>query len=140
VNGPGIAGLLAGLDWLRARGVDRLRAEARALKLRLHEGLSDVPGVRVVSPRCPEGVAIVTVAPDDRDPARLALRLDREHGVLARAGLHCAPEAHRILGTLETGALRLSAGWATTAQQVDRVVSAVAAVAGTGRIHAVTGA
>src|SRR5690606_15027505 len=110
LNGPGIAGLLAGIQWLRAAGPDRLRAHGAALKARLHEGLSSIAGVRVLSLAAPAGVPIVTVLPTDVDPATLAARLDREHGVLTRAGLHCAPEAHRILGSHETGAVRFSAG------------------------------
>lgn len=140
LNGPGIAGLLAGLDWVAARGLDRLRAEAAAIKRRLHEGLSSIPGLRVLSPPSPDGVPIVTVAAAGVDAASLAARLDREYGVLVRPGLHCAPEAHRILGTLATGAVRFSAGWATTPEQVDRAVDAVAAIIGAGRIHALSGA
>jgi selenocysteine lyase/cysteine desulfurase len=94
----------------------------------------------VLTPPAPDGVPIVTLAAAGIDAATLAARLDREHGVLVRAGLHCAPEAHRILGTLATGAVRFSAGWATTAAQVDRAVDAVAAIVGAGRVHAVSGA
>jgi cysteine desulfurase family protein len=140
LNGPGIAGMLAGIEWLGRHGVARLRAEASVLKARLREGLSAIAGIRVLSPPAPDGVPIVTIAAADVDAATLAARLDRDHGVLTRAGLHCAPEAHRILGTLETGAVRFSTGWATTAADVDRALHAVAAVAGTGRIHATSGA
>jgi selenocysteine lyase/cysteine desulfurase len=48
---------------------------------------------------------------------------------MTRAGLHCAPEAHRILGTEATGAVRFSVGWATTEAEVDRAAGAVAALA-----------
>jgi len=139
LNGPGIAGLLAGIDWVRRRGVAQLRAEASALKERLRAGLSSIAGVRVLSPAAPDGAPVVTIAADRMDPSTLAARLDRDHGVLTRAGLHCAPEAHRILGTLSTGAVRFSAGWATTAEDVDRAVEAVAAVVGAGRVHAISG-
>jgi selenocysteine lyase/cysteine desulfurase len=140
LNGPGIAGMLAGIEWLGRHGVARLRAEASVLKARLREGLSAIAGIRVLSPPAPDGVPIVTITAADVDAATLAARLDRDHGLLTRAGLHCAPEAHRILGTLETGAVRFSTGWATTAADVDRALHAVAAVAGTGRIHATSGA
>jgi cysteine desulfurase / selenocysteine lyase len=62
---------------------------------------------------------------DRVSPAELAHRLEVDVGVLARPGLHCAPEVHRLLGTLETGALRLSLGWASTADDVDRAVEGV---------------
>jgi selenocysteine lyase/cysteine desulfurase len=67
------------------------------------------------------------------DVPTLASRLDREHGVLTRAGLHCAPEAHRIIGSDETGAVRFSIGWNTTEQQIDRAIDAVAQVTGSGK-------
>jgi cysteine desulfurase / selenocysteine lyase len=138
-NAPGIAGWLAGIEWLAAYGVERLREEVGALKRRLHEGLASVAGVRVLSPLAADGVPIVTIVADALDPGTLAARLDRDHGVLTRPGLHCAPEAHRVLGTVETGAVRFSLGWASTGANVDRAVEAVGAVVGTGRIHAVHG-
>lgn len=125
-NGPGIAGLLAGVEWVLARGVDAIHAQESALKARLRERLARIPGLRLLSPEAPDGVGIVTVALDGIDPSVLATRLDRDHGVMTRAGLHCAPEAHRILGTEATGAVRFSIGWATTESDVDRAAAAVA--------------
>jgi len=55
----------------------------------------------------------------------IAFRLDDEFGVMTRAGLHCAPWAHRSLGTLPDGTLRLSAGFSTTIEDVDRAVEAL---------------
>ncbi|HEX2188567.1 MAG TPA: aminotransferase class V-fold PLP-dependent enzyme [Longimicrobiaceae bacterium] len=128
LNGPGIAGLLAGVRWVLEAGVEALHAREAALKARLRAGLAGVPGVRVLSPGAPEGVGIVTVAADAVEAHELALRLDRGHGVLTRAGLHCAPEAHGLLGTEASGAVRFSVGWATTREDVDRAVAAVRAV------------
>lgn len=131
LNGPGLAGLLAGVDWLLGRTPDAVRRHELALKARLYEGLRAIPGVRVLSPAAPDGVAVVTITSERVDPAVLARRLDRDHGVLVRPGLHCAPEVHRLLGTAETGAVRFSLGWASTAEDVDRALAAVeAAVAG----------
>lgn len=130
LNGPGIAGLLAGVRWLLDAGVEAVHAREAELKARLHAGLSALPGVRVRTPPAPEGVGIVTLTADAVEAHDLAARLDREHGVLTRAGLHCTPEAHALLGTRESGAVRLSIGWATTAEEIDRAVAAVAAVCG----------
>jgi cysteine desulfurase family protein len=139
INAPGVAGLLAGIEWIQERGVDRLQAHGAAMKQRLHDGLRDVPGVRVVSPDVPGGVPIVTVVADEIDPSTLAARLDREHAVMTRSGLHCAPEAHRVLGTADTGAVRFSSGWATTEDDIDRAIDAVAAVATSTRRGATSG-
>jgi selenocysteine lyase/cysteine desulfurase len=137
-NAPGIAGLLAGIEWVRARGVDQLHEHGVKLKARLRNGFSAIPGVRVLSPHSDDGVAIVTIVADHIDVPTLAARLDKEHGVLTRPGLHCAPEAHRILGTENTGAVRFSLGWSTTAEDVDRAIEAVAQVTGAHKAFAVT--
>jgi selenocysteine lyase/cysteine desulfurase len=128
-NAPGMAGLVAGVDEVRARGVERIHAELSRLKARLRGGLADLPGVGVLSPAAPEGAAIVTVAVDRVSPSLLAERLDREWGVEVRAGLHCAPRVHRLLGTVETGAVRFSLGWASTDADVERALEGVEAVA-----------
>ncbi len=129
-NGPAIAGLLAGVEWLLERGVDEIHDLEVGLKMRLLEKLGKLPRVRVRSPAAPEGVGIVTLTVDGFTPAEVATQLDREHGVLTRAGLHCAPEGHAVLGTLESGGLRLSLGWASNETDVDCAVTALAAVCG----------
>ncbi|HEX9935806.1 MAG TPA: aminotransferase class V-fold PLP-dependent enzyme [Longimicrobium sp.] len=128
LNGPGIAGLLAGVRWLQSRGVEAAHVHEAALKQRLRERLGMIEGVRVLSPAAPEGVGIVTIASDAIKPERLAWRLDHEHGVMTRAGLHCAPEAHQLLCVAETGAVRFSVGWATTEAEVDAAAAAVASI------------
>ncbi|HEU5209942.1 MAG TPA: aminotransferase class V-fold PLP-dependent enzyme, partial [Longimicrobiales bacterium] len=128
LNAPGIAGLCAALEWLRTQGIDTIHAREMRLKQQLHEALGRIEGLRVLTPAAPGGVPIVTVIADGVDPATLAARLDREHGVLTRPGLHCAPGAHRLLGTEMTGALRLSLGWASTERDVARAAEALQAV------------
>jgi selenocysteine lyase/cysteine desulfurase len=125
-NAPGIAGLSAGVDWVLGKTVETLRRHASALKTRLWDGLSTIEGLRVLSPRAPAGVPIVTVIAKDIDPAAFASRLDREHGILTRPGLHCAPEVHRLLGTDATGAVRFSLGWSSTEEDVDRAIESAA--------------
>jgi len=129
-NAPGLAGLLAGIEFVEAEGVAALHAREAALKARLRAGLEAIRGVRVLSPPAPEGVSVVTMVSDEVDPATLARGLDRDFGVQVRPGLHCAPEVHRLLGTAETGALRLSLGWASTESDVDRAVEGIHALAG----------
>ena len=73
------------------------------------------------------------------DPATLARSLERDWGVMGRAGLPCAPECHRLLGTVATGALRLSLGWASTEADVEQALEGVEAMARASRV-AVSGA
>ena len=127
-NSPGLAGLLAGCEFVRARGVDQIHESEMALKAQLRDGLESVAGVQVLSPPGLDGVAVVTVISDRVDPGTLAERLDQDHCVMTRAGLHCAPEVHRLLGTEESGAVRFSLGWASTEADVDVAIAGVDAV------------
>ena len=127
-NAPGLAGLLAGCEFVLDRGVEALHAHECGLKTRLREGLAGIRGVRVVSPPDPSGGAVVTVVVEGIQPSELADELEEDWGVLCRAGLHCAPEAHRLLGTLETGALRFSMGWSSTEDDVDQALRGVDAI------------
>ncbi|MSR36290.1 MAG: aminotransferase class V-fold PLP-dependent enzyme [Gemmatimonadetes bacterium] len=127
-NTPGLAGLLAGCEYLLARGVDDVHRHESALKAALRAGLGRIPGVRLHSPAAPDGAGVVTITHARVDPATLAELLDREFGVLCRPGLHCAPEVHRMLGTEATGALRLSVGWCTSEEDVAAAVEGVTAI------------
>ncbi|CAN5834519.1 aminotransferase class V-fold PLP-dependent enzyme [soil metagenome] len=128
LNGPAMAGLIAGIDAVLAEGVVALHARLAELKRELREGMRSIGGVEVLSPAAPEGLPIVLIRSSFIDAAALSARLDREHGVLTRTGLHCAPEAHRVLGTMTSGAVRFSLGWASTSQHVQRALDAVAAI------------
>lgn len=130
LNAPGLAGLEAAAMHVLEEGIGRIHARETALKRRLREGLGSIDGVRVVSPAAEDGVAIVTFVSARVEPARMAHRLDADFGVMARAGLHCSPEAHRLAGTLETGAVRFSLGWASTEEDVAQALVAVDAIAG----------
>ena len=127
-NAPGIAGLQAACEYVLSRGVGDIHRHEMGLKARLRDGLVSLSGIRVLSPPAPDGVAVVTVTCDRMDPSTLSGRLDREHGVMTRSGLHCAPEVHRILGTEDEGAVRFSVGWASTEEDVDAALQAVEAV------------
>ena len=131
-NAPGIAGLLAGCNFVLDEGPARIHERIGNLKARLRDGFETIPGVRVLSPPAPNGVGVVTVVAKEMDPATLARRLDEDWGVMTRPGLHCAPEVHRLLGTTESGALRFSLGWASVPEDVDQALRGTAAVLGSG--------
>ncbi|MBU0926506.1 MAG: aminotransferase class V-fold PLP-dependent enzyme [Spirochaetes bacterium] len=128
LNGPGLAGLLSGLSWIEASGRAELRAAELRLTERLAAGLRELPGVQVLGPRpgerrCP----VLSIRAGLIDPASLALALDERHGVLCRVGLHCAPRAHRSLGTFPGGAVRLSPGPFLSDDDIDYALGAVEA-------------
>ena len=128
-NLPGIFGWEAALGYLEDVTVEAAAAHDRALSARFLAGLRDIPGVTLFGPDTAEGrVAVVSLDFPGQDNAAVAARLEEEFGILIRCGLHCAPNAHRTLGTFPRGTVRLSFGWFNTAEDADAALRAVRAV------------
>ena len=129
LNLPGIMGLHAALTWLEEAGIDAIRAHEQALTDRFLRGAASIPNLRLVGLAGAENrAAVVPVVPENTDPAFVADALGREFGIQVRVGLHCAPNAHRTLGTFPTGAIRFSFGPYNTPGQVDRALEALDAL------------
>lgn len=127
-NMPGIAGLLEGIRFVRRQGVETIAARERQVALRAARGLESLPGVRVFWDReLRHQTGVVSFVTEGRDCEAVGEALARR-GIALRAGLHCAPLAHRTAGTLETGTLRLSTSFFNTPDQADRLVWAVSRV------------
>jgi cysteine desulfurase family protein len=136
-NAIGIAGLLASCEWLLepGRGVEGIAAHERALTERFLRGVEPIlcDTFRLLGTRdANRRVGVFSFALEGTAPSVFAWRLEKECGVLARAGLHCAPLAHGTFGTRThplgdeyAGATRLSIGAFTTVKDVDRAVRAV---------------
>ena len=124
-NMPGIAGLLAGVEFVRRQGTEAILRREHALTRRTAEGLAGLPGVEVFA--LPEGAAQAGVL-SFRIPGRDAEAVGEalaERGIAVRAGLHCAPLAHRTAGTLDTGTVRVSFSTFNTLREADALVQAV---------------
>ena len=128
-NLPGLMGLRASLGWLEERGVASVREHELSLTGRLLEGLVGLEArglVRTVGLPGTEGrVGVVSIQTPGRDPAAVAHELASAHGIQTRVGLHCAPSAHKTLGTYPEGTIRFSVGWATTDEQIDEALEAL---------------
>lgn len=128
-NLVGIASLQAGVRWLRQRGIDAIRRQEKELTRELLEGLYDIPGIKVYGTLDPEKcVAIVSFTAEGKTVSEIGLRLDEEYDVLVRVGLHCAPAAHRTIGSFPEGTVRLAPGVFTTRDEVHTAVKAIAKV------------
>jgi cysteine desulfurase family protein len=126
LNTLGLAGLGAALRYLSERGVAAVRAHEVALTERLLAGLHEISGLRVHGVADPaRQVATVSISLPGWEPTDLAAVLDSSFGIAVRAGLHCAPGAHRTLGTFPAGTVRLSSGCFTTSEDIDQVVKAL---------------
>ncbi|HSW38560.1 MAG TPA: aminotransferase class V-fold PLP-dependent enzyme [Acidobacteriota bacterium] len=132
-NGPGIAGLGAGIRWLMARGIDAIRDHEIELTRLLIRGLEEIQGVRVYGPRdTRQRTATVAFTAAGLRVSEIGLRLDEEFDIMCRVGLHCAPAAHRTIGTFPEGAVRLSPGVMTTKDEARAAIEAVAEICGSG--------
>jgi cysteine desulfurase family protein len=130
-NGAGIAGLGAGVRIVQGRGVAAIQAHEAALAQALLEGLARTPGVTVFGPRdSARQTAVVSFTVAGRQVSEIGLRLDDDYGVLARVGLHCAPAAHRTIGTYPGGTVRLSPGPETTPEDIAATLQAIEEISG----------
>ena len=126
MNLPGIMGLHAALCWLKQESIEAVRAHELALTERFLNGALEIPRLRMVGRQDTlNRVGVVSVTAEELDPALMADALEREYGIMVRVGLHCAPNAHKTLGTFPTGTVRFSFGYRNTPQQVDTVLAAL---------------
>lgn len=132
LNLPGILGLRQGLLFLRETGLAAVRNHEKALAQRFREGLrplEDAGLLRVLAGGAGvERVGVVSVQTLRQELSQAAFDLDDRFGIQTRVGLHCAPAAHKTLGSYPTGSIRFSFGWYNTQEQTDRTLSALAEV------------
>ena len=130
LNAHGIAGLAAGLAYVRERGASDIAAHEAALAERFVRGLAAIKGVRVLGGAPDAGrCGIVAFNVGELDSALVASRLAQDAGVCVRAGAHCAPLIHRALGTDKIGAVRASFGPFNVEADADTALEVVETVA-----------
>jgi cysteine desulfurase family protein len=130
LNLPGIAGLGAGLRFIADTGLAKIHAREQALVQQLLASLARHPKITTYGP--PPGrerAAVVSLTIAGWDSQTIAAVLDDSFQIAVRAGLHCAPDAHRLIGTLPGGAVRLSPGYFTTAAEIEAVIEAITTIA-----------
>ncbi len=118
-NIPGIAGLRAGIEFICERGLSALYQHEHDLLKQAEQALRNIPGVTIHGPADPsERCSVLSFTAAGVDPALLAAELDHGFDIAVRSGLHCAPLAHRTLGTFPGGTIRVSPGWSTTSEEI----------------------
>jgi cysteine desulfurase family protein len=134
-NAIGLFGLEAALSWIQDRGIPKLADHDRELVQAFLEGIDGVEGLHYFGPRgVRHRIGLFSVRIDDMSPLELAHTLERDWGILTRAGLHCAPRAHQLLGTIDTGGTtRLSFGPFLSSQDVRFAADALAEIAAASR-------
>ena len=125
-NIPGIYGLHAGLKYITETGIDHIRAKEMELAGAFMNEMKEVASVRIVGPNRVENRApVVSLDFHDQDNAEIAFLLESEYGIATRTGLHCAPNAHKTLGTYPQGTVRFSFGHFNTMDEVLYAANAV---------------
>jgi cysteine desulfurase family protein len=130
LNLAGIAGLGAAVRFLLGIGIEAVRDHEQKLIARFLAGASEISGLTLYGPKdaalqC--GLASFNI--EGALPSEVGLILDQSFGIMARTGLHCAPSAHRALGTFPTGTVRFSFGWFNTPAEVQKGLEALREIA-----------
>lgn len=129
LNGHGIAGLSAAVDFIQNVGVDAIHDREMSLMRRFYEGVKDAPSVTVYGDFTRERTAIVTLNIDNYESGTVSDALSEEYGIATRPGAHCAPRMHQALGTEQQGAVRFSFSWFNTEEEIDAAIRAVCELA-----------
>ena len=137
LNGHGLAGLAAGLEFLDANGGVKAMGEHEvAMARRLYEGVSDIEGVTVYgdwetfsSDEPPLRAGVLSLNVGDISSADVSDMLMQGWGIATRPGAHCAPLMHEALGTRKQGVVRFSTSWFTTQEEIDTAIEAVREIA-----------
>lgn len=129
-NTVGIAGLAAGVRFVLDTGVDVIGQHERNLRQQLWDGLQQIPRVIAYGPdKGDRTTSVVSFNIEGLDSGQVSYILDRQFEIATRAGLHCAPWAHRSIGTFKTGTVRIGIGYFNTIEDTEKVLSAIRNIA-----------
>ena len=129
-NTVGLAGLAAGIEYLFDKGIENIQHQNAQLTAKLHGGLAEIPRVVVYGkPDFTSRTAIVSFNINGLAPSEVGLRLDEDYNIMCRVGLHCAPAAHKTIGTFPIGTVRFSLGLYTTDHDIEQAIMAVTEIA-----------
>ena len=125
-NVLGLAGLRESVRFILQYGVNWVRTHELSMAARLLQALREDDRFTVYGPsRLEERIAVVSITVEGTAPERVAAWLNERHRVAVRAGLHCAPGAHRLIGTFPEGTVRISPGYFTTEADIELCLEAL---------------
>lgn len=129
-NAPGIVGLGAGIDYILKVGMDNIRKKEEALTQHFIEEVSKIENIRLYGPLTPgQHAPVVALNIGDADSSEISYILDEEYNIAVRPGLHCAPLAHKTIGTFKQGVVRFSFGFKNTHEEVELAIKALKDIA-----------
>jgi len=120
LNTPGIAGLKAGIEFIETKGLDNIRQHELKLAKMFIEGLKQIADINIYGPaNINKQAPTISIGYKDRDLGKLSYILDDKYGIMTRSGLHCAPFAHKTIGSFPEGTLRFSIGYFNTENEIN---------------------
>ena len=125
-NTPGIVGLNEGIKFIFNEGIDKIKQHEEELCKYTLERLEEVPNIKIYGPKdASKRASVITINIGNMDSGEITFLLDSEYNIATRSGIHCAPLAHKTLGTLEQGAVRFSLGYFNTKEDIDKAIEAL---------------
>ena len=129
-NTPGIVGLNQGVKFILEEGIENIRKHEEDLCEYMLNRLEEVPNIVIYGPKdSKKRAAVISINIGNMDSGEITFLLDSEYDIATRSGIHCAPLAHKTLGTLEQGAVRFSLGYFNTKQDIDTAIEALKQIA-----------
>lgn len=129
-NTIGLAGLAAALKFINQTTVEEIHRHERKLTRKLWQGLATITGLRLYDPGADQDrLPVISFTMDKLTPAEISFKLDREDEIMVRVGLHCAPLAHKTIGTFPQGTVRLAPGYFNTDLEMETVIEVIGKMA-----------
>lgn len=132
-NTPGLVGLDAGVKFILETGIDKIREHEEELSQYFIDSLKNIPKVKIYGPLdAKKRASVISINIEGLDSSEVSFILDRKYDIGTRPGIHCAPLAHKTLGTIESGAVRFSIGYFNTKEDLDKAIYAIKEIAQNG--------
>ncbi|WP_069650888.1 aminotransferase class V-fold PLP-dependent enzyme [Caloranaerobacter ferrireducens] len=129
-NTPGIVGLGAGIKFILKTGIDNIRKHEEELTEYFIEELKEIDKVKIYGPcDVKKQAPVVSINLGEEDSSEVSYILDRVFNIAVRPGLHCAPLAHKTIGTFEQGVVRFSIGYFNTHEDIEEAIKAIREIA-----------
>ena len=129
VNAPGVIGLGAGIKYIMDKGIDKIRQHEEELTKYFIEGIINIEGIKIYGPLDHRQGPVVSLNIANMDSSETSHILDDKYDIAVRPGLHCAPLAHKTIGTLNQGSARFSFGLFNTFDEIDYAIKALKEIA-----------